>query len=96
MFPIRFKKLTPEELRKLREKLELSQDEFWRMVGITQSRGSRYEKNRIMPDHVAFVVYLVFVRQIDLKDFEQRKNKEPIVMGGFGPKGISIEFRKGG
>jgi predicted transcriptional regulator len=45
-----FKKIP--NLREIRQKLDLNQQEFWSKVGVTQSGGSRYESGREMPKAV--------------------------------------------
>lgn len=54
----------------LRRKMKMSQTEFWRMVGVTQTAGSRYEaaagpawaNARKIPDHVQAIGALVFAK----------------------------------
>ena len=52
--------------RRLRHRLGLNQQEFWSMVGVTQSGGSRYESGRNMPKPVRELVRLVHIEGIDL------------------------------
>lgn len=52
--------------REVRRKLGMNQQEFWSMVGVTQSGGSRYESGRNMPKPVRELVRLVHIEQIDL------------------------------
>lgn len=52
--------------REIRRKLGMNQQEFWSMVGVTQSGGSRYESGRNMPKPVRELVRLVHMEQIDL------------------------------
>ncbi|TDI80362.1 MAG: transcriptional regulator [Betaproteobacteria bacterium] len=53
----------PSEIRR---KLSLNQYDFWSMVGITQSGGSRYENGRSMPKPVRELVRLVHIEKVDL------------------------------
>jgi len=46
--------------RNIRRTLGLSQEEFWSMIGVTQSAGSRYERKRAMPKPVAALLGLVY------------------------------------
>jgi predicted transcriptional regulator len=54
-------------LRKLRSTLGLNQHDFWSVVGVTQSGGSRYETGRTMSRPVRELVRLVHLEGIDLK-----------------------------
>ncbi len=53
-------------LRKLRRGLGLNQHDFWSVVGVTQSGGSRYETGRSMSNPVRELVRLVHLEGIDL------------------------------
>lgn len=55
----------------LRDKLRLNQSEFWDIVGVTQSGGSRYESGRLLPRPVRRLVWLVYVRGLDAAIVEQ-------------------------
>lgn len=57
---------TGAQLREVRRKLGMNQQEFWARVGVTQSGGSRYESGRSMPKPVRELVRLVHLEQIDL------------------------------
>ena len=68
---------TPEKLdvREIRRKLGLNQQQFWSKLGVTQSGGSRYESGRNIPRPVQQLLRLVHVEQIDVskvrrEDFE--------------------------
>lgn len=50
----------------IRSRLGLNQQEFWGMIGVTQSGGSRYESGRSMPRPVQHLLRLVHVDQIDI------------------------------
>ena len=54
------------DVREIRRKLGLNQQEFWSKVGVTQSGGSRYESGREMPKAVRELVRLVHIDRIDL------------------------------
>lgn len=47
-------------VRALRRRLKLNQDEFWTRIGITQSGGSRYESGRRMPKPVLNLLKLAY------------------------------------
>ena len=53
-------------LQSLRRRLGLNQTEFWAMVGVTQSGGSRYESGRSMPKPVRLLVELVHSEGVDI------------------------------
>ena len=62
-------------LRDIRQRLGLNQEEFWTKIGVTQSGGSRYESGRSLPKPVRELLRVVHVEQIDLsrvrkEDFE--------------------------
>lgn len=52
--------------RDIRRKLGMNQQEFWGMIGVTQSGGSRYESGRNMPRPVRELLRLVHVERLDL------------------------------
>ncbi|MBX9629062.1 MAG: hypothetical protein K2X67_00960 [Burkholderiales bacterium] len=52
--------------RDIRQKLGLNQQEFWGMIGVTQSGGSRYESGRSMPKPVQQLLRLVHIDRIDI------------------------------
>lgn len=63
------------DVRAIRRKLGLNQQQFWSQLGVTQSGGSRYESGRNMPRPVQHLLRLVHVEQIDIgkvrrEDFE--------------------------
>ena len=45
--------------RKIRRRLGLNQEEFWSMIGVSQSTGSRYERGSAMPKPVRTLLILV-------------------------------------
>ena len=73
--------------REIRHKLGMNQEQFWGMIGVTQSGGSRYESGRTMPKPVLQLLRLVHVDRIDLSqvkrgDFEvlsYLKAEEPVL-----------------
>lgn len=52
--------------RTIRHRLGLNQQEFWPMIGVTQSGGSRYESGRRMPRPVRELLRIVHVEGIPL------------------------------
>ena len=55
-----------QDIRQLRKKLGLNQNEFWGAIGVTQSGGSRYESGGNMPVQVNELLRLVYIEKIDL------------------------------
>ncbi|MDR2451431.1 MAG: helix-turn-helix domain-containing protein [Candidatus Accumulibacter sp.] len=62
------------DVREIRRKLGMNQQQFWSKLGVTQSGGSRYESGRNMPRPVRELLRLVHVEQIDI----QRIKREDI------------------
>lgn len=60
----------PEEPRLIRRRLGLNQQQFWSILGVTQSGGSRYENGRTMPAPVRELVRIVHVEQIDIQEIQ--------------------------
>jgi transcriptional regulator with XRE-family HTH domain len=63
------------DVREIRRKLGMNQQQFWSKIGVTQSGGSRYESGRNIPRPVQQLLRLVHVEQIDIakvkrEDFE--------------------------
>lgn len=63
------------DVREVRRKLGMNQQQFWSKLGVTQSGGSRYESGRNIPRPVQQLLRLVHVEQIDIakikrEDFE--------------------------
>jgi transcriptional regulator with XRE-family HTH domain len=54
------------DAREIRRKLGMNQQQFWSMLGVTQSGGSRYESGRNMPRPVQQLLRLVHVEHIDI------------------------------
>lgn len=52
--------MSAEELRKFRRSKHESQGMFWSRFGVTQSRGSRFEKGAEIPKPVAILLELYF------------------------------------
>lgn len=73
------------DVREIRRKLGMNQQQFWSGLGVTQSGGSRYESGRNIPRPVQQLLRLVHVEQIDItkikrEDFEvveYLKNNDP-------------------
>lgn len=59
------------DVREIRRKLGLNQQEFWARLGVTQSGGSRYESGRNMPRPVRQLVRLVYVENIDIEKIKR-------------------------
>jgi len=47
--------------RRIRHRLGLNQLEFWSPLGVTQSGGSRYERDRGMPRPVEILLGIVYL-----------------------------------
>ena len=56
----------------LRRSLGMNQQQFWASAGITQSGGSRYESGRRIPQPVALLLDIIYVKGIDLQQLEAR------------------------
>jgi transcriptional regulator with XRE-family HTH domain len=56
-----------DDVREIRRKLGMNQQQFWSKLGVTQSGGSRYESGRNMPRPVRELLRLVHVEQIDIQ-----------------------------
>lgn len=54
------------DAREIRRKLGMNQQEFWSLLGVTQSGGSRYESGRNMPRPVQHLLRLVHVERVDI------------------------------
>ena len=54
------------DVKALRKKLGMNQQQFWSRLGVTQSGGSRYESGRNIPRPVQQLLRLVHVEQIDI------------------------------
>jgi transcriptional regulator with XRE-family HTH domain len=52
--------------RELRQRRGLTQEQFWKPLGVTQSAGSRYESGRGIPAPVRELLRLAHVEGIDL------------------------------
>lgn len=59
------------DVRALRRKLGLNQQQFWSKLGVTQSGGSRYESGRNIPRPVQHLLRLVHVEQIDIQKIKR-------------------------
>lgn len=49
----------------LRQRLGLTQSEFWCALGVTQSSGSRYENGRVIPRPLHELMRIRYVEHID-------------------------------
>lgn len=63
--------IQPELLRKHRKTIQESQDRFWARFGVTQSRGSRFEKGAEIPPPVAILLGLYFNGVVTDGDLKQ-------------------------
>jgi len=73
--------MKPEELRKYRRTKRESQGMFWARFGVTQSRGSRFEKGAEIPKPVAILLELYFsgvVTDVDLASERKAMPKREI------------------
>jgi DNA-binding transcriptional regulator YiaG len=52
--------------REIRQRRGLNQQQFWPLIGVTQSGGSRYESGRSMPKPVRELLRIVHVEGIPL------------------------------
>jgi DNA-binding transcriptional regulator YiaG len=59
-------KKTASDPREIRRKRGLNQQEFWPLIGVTQSGGSRYETGRRMPVPVRELLRIVHVEGVPL------------------------------
>lgn len=59
------------DIRGIRHKLGLNQQQFWSKLGVTQSGGSRYESGRNMPRAVRQLLRLIHVEQIDIEKIKR-------------------------
>lgn len=59
------------DVREIRRKLGLNQQQFWSRLGVTQSGGSRYESGRNVPRPVRQLVRLVYVENIDIQKIKR-------------------------
>ena len=51
----------------LRQRLGLTQTQFWGPMGVTQSAGCRYEKGQGLPNQVNELLRVRYIEQIDTK-----------------------------
>ena len=54
------------DVRAIRRKLGMNQQQFWAMLGVTQSGGSRYESGRNIPRPVQQLLRMVHIEHIDI------------------------------
>lgn len=55
------------EARDLRQKMGWNQSEFWKLIAVTQSGGSRYESGRGMPKPVLILLHLAYAPEKQAK-----------------------------
>lgn len=55
------------DVREIRRKRGMNQEQFWSQLGVTQSGGSRYESGRNIPRPVQHLLRLVHVEGIDIQ-----------------------------
>lgn len=55
-----FKFQTADAVKLYRETHQLTQTEFWGPVGVTQSGGSRYERERSIPFQVQVLLHMAY------------------------------------
>jgi transcriptional regulator with XRE-family HTH domain len=58
----------PGNPREIRHRRGLNQQQFWPLIGVTQSGGSRYESGRRMPAPVRELLRIVHVEGIPLNE----------------------------
>ena len=54
------------ELRAFRRALDLNQQDFWSLLGVTQSACSRYEKGRKLSPPVTRLLDIIYVKGVTL------------------------------
>ena len=55
---------TALNVRRLRERTKLNQEDFWKRVMVTQSGGSRYESGRAVPGPVKALLEIAYGSQV--------------------------------
>lgn len=58
------KKITGKSMLALRKRLNLNQGDFWKLVSVTQSGGSRYESGRAIPKPTAIALAFMLGEEI--------------------------------
>lgn len=61
------------DLKSVRHRLGMNQQEFWSRIGVAQSCGSRYENGRQMPKPVQELLRVVHIERIDLAKVHARE-----------------------
>lgn len=51
---------TSEDVKRMRQRLGLTQTTFWNRLGVTQSAASRYESGRPIPKQVQLLIRLAY------------------------------------
>jgi DNA-binding transcriptional regulator YiaG len=62
--------LRARNLKALRKRLRQTQTEFWYRFGVTQSRGSRFEKGYCIPPSVAILIELYVEKKVNDADLQ--------------------------
>ncbi len=76
--------ITAEELRKFRRSRHESQGMFWARFGVTQSRGSRFEKGAEIPRPVAILLELYLNGVVSDSDLKPTHTPVPAVKRDLG------------
>lgn len=64
-------KLSFSSVKELRQSLKMNQTDFWKLVNITQSGGSRFEAGMNMSYSVHCLLYLIVTKQVTDKQLKQ-------------------------
>jgi len=72
--------ITGEQALKLRSRLGVNQAQFWSILGVTQSGGSRYETGRNIPAPVQRLYWLTYI--VGLLDHLPPKDRKYLVALG--------------
>lgn len=75
--------ISQDALVQLRKGSGLTQKEFWRRLGFTQSAGCRYEKDegKVPPQYVRLLVFAQYVAGIDLDSTTDESASRIIQLG---------------
>ena len=85
------KKFNPRDIRK---QLGMNQHDFWSLIGVTQSGGSRYESGRNMPKPVAELLRVVHIEGIDLASLRKEEIKALEILRSERPELLSELIKK--
>lgn len=64
---------SPEGLKQLRKIRRENQTRFWKRFGVTQSRGSRFERGMQLPSPVKILIRLYIDGTIQERDLQQAR-----------------------